>query len=131
MKPGATTRPSASKSVSLRSSTVPTATMRPPCTPTSARTAGAPVPSTTVPPLKTRSIGRPPYWQSFGRSLPPEGARSPKHARGAVTLDVVSDGRLILGCGAGYLEAEFAALDQDFGDRNERFDAAITAMTAA
>jgi probable F420-dependent oxidoreductase len=52
-------------------------------------------------------------------------------AKAAVTLDVVSDGRLILGCGAGYLEAEFAALGQDFEDRNERFDAAITAMKSA
>ena len=52
-------------------------------------------------------------------------------AKAAVTLDVVSDGRLILGCGAGYLEAEFAALDQTFDDRNERFDAALRAMKAA
>ena len=52
-------------------------------------------------------------------------------AKAALTLDIVSAGRLIFGCGAGYLEAEFAALDQDFADRNERFDAAITAMQAA
>jgi len=52
-------------------------------------------------------------------------------AKAAVTVDVVSDGRLILGCGAGYLEAEFAALDQEFDDRNDRFDAAITAMKHA
>lgn len=52
-------------------------------------------------------------------------------AKAAVTLDVGSDGRLILGCGAGYLEPEFAAVGQPFADRNDRFDAAIVAMKAA
>lgn len=52
-------------------------------------------------------------------------------AKAALSLDVGSDGRLILGCGAGYLEAEFAALDQPFDDRNDRFDAALVAMKAA
>lgn len=52
-------------------------------------------------------------------------------AKAAVTLDVLSRGRLILGCGAGYLEAEFAAVGQRFDDRNDRFDAAIQAMKAA
>ncbi len=52
-------------------------------------------------------------------------------AKAAVSLDVLSKGRLILGCGAGYLEAEFAALGQDFDDRNDRFDDALVAMKAA
>jgi probable F420-dependent oxidoreductase len=52
-------------------------------------------------------------------------------AKTVVSLDALSDGRLILGCGAGYLEPEFAALGASFDDRNDRFDETIRAMKAA
>jgi probable F420-dependent oxidoreductase len=52
-------------------------------------------------------------------------------ARAAASLDLLSGGRLLLGCGAGYLEAEFKALGVAFGDRNALFDEAITAMRRA
>src|SRR5262245_46624206 len=54
MNPGATTAPDASSSRSA-STDGPIATTRPPETPTSARTPGAPVPSTTVPPRMASS----------------------------------------------------------------------------
>lgn len=52
-------------------------------------------------------------------------------ARAAASLDVLSGGRLDLGVGAGYLEGEFRALGVDFEHRNDRFDEAIAAITAA
>ena len=56
MNPGATTRPEASTvSRAVARSRAPTAPMRPSPTPTSARTAGRPDPSTTVPPRISRS----------------------------------------------------------------------------
>src|SRR5438067_8750085 len=57
--PGVTTAPSASmrRRPSPSSASLPTAVMRSPSTATSARLGGAPVPSTTVPPLITRSWG--------------------------------------------------------------------------
>jgi hypothetical protein len=55
MKPGATTRPLASISRVAGASIRPTSTTRPSCTPTSAWTGSAPVPSWTRPPRMAMS----------------------------------------------------------------------------
>jgi probable F420-dependent oxidoreductase len=52
-------------------------------------------------------------------------------AKSVASLDVLSGGRVILGVGAGYLEAEFTALGVDFDERNELTDEAIVTMKAA
>jgi probable F420-dependent oxidoreductase len=52
-------------------------------------------------------------------------------AKAAATLDVLSDGRLILGCGVGYLEGEYRALGVDFSARGTLMDEAIETMKAA
>ena len=52
-------------------------------------------------------------------------------AKSAATLDVLSEGRLLLGVGTGYLEGEFRALGVDFDERNELLDEAIVAMRRA
>jgi probable F420-dependent oxidoreductase len=52
-------------------------------------------------------------------------------AKAVASLDVVSGGRVIVGTGAGYLEAEFAALGASFADRNDRSDEALVAMKRA
>lgn len=46
-------------------------------------------------------------------------------AKGALSLDALSGGRLILGTAAGYLRPEFGALGVDFDERNELVDEAI------
>ena len=46
------------------------------------------------------------------------------------TLDVVSDGRMILGVGAGHVEQEFAAMGIDFGRRGALLDESIDALRA-
>jgi probable F420-dependent oxidoreductase len=51
-------------------------------------------------------------------------------AKALATLDVVSEGRLVVGAGVGYLRSEFAALGSPFDERNELFDEAVAAMTA-
>jgi probable F420-dependent oxidoreductase len=52
-------------------------------------------------------------------------------AKAFATLDALSGGRVILGVGAGHLEAEFAALGVDFTRRGALLDEAIDAVTAA
>src|SRR5258705_2304300 len=69
MKPGATMGPAGSMVSRASSSIVPTATMRPSFTPTSAGKPGAPVPSTTVPPTIFRSSIVPPRVLLLGRFL--------------------------------------------------------------
>jgi probable F420-dependent oxidoreductase len=49
-------------------------------------------------------------------------------AKSVASLDSLSGGRLIFGCGAGYLEPEFRALGVDFARRNELFDEALREM---
>jgi probable F420-dependent oxidoreductase len=57
--------------------------------------------------------------------------RHPLHlAKELATLDVLSGGRLLLGAAAGWLEAEFDALDVPFADRGARTDEAIDALRA-
>lgn len=51
-------------------------------------------------------------------------------AKEMASLDVLSKGRLILGIGAGYLEAEFDALGVDFATRGARTDEYIDALRA-
>ena len=46
------------------------------------------------------------------------------------TLDVVSDGRLIVGAGVGWMAEEFDALDVDFGARGSLTDEHITMLRA-
>jgi probable F420-dependent oxidoreductase len=47
------------------------------------------------------------------------------------TLDLVSDGRLVLGVGVGSLAEEFALLDASFDDRGARADDALRAIRAS
>jgi probable F420-dependent oxidoreductase len=52
-------------------------------------------------------------------------------AKTAATLDRVSNGRLILGTGTGYLEGEYDALGVPLEDRNARFDEALDVLRLA
>jgi probable F420-dependent oxidoreductase len=52
-------------------------------------------------------------------------------ARQAVSLDRLSDGRLVLGVGVGWLESEFAALGVPFRERGRRTDEAIAVLKAS
>lgn len=49
-------------------------------------------------------------------------------AKAAVSLDVLSGGRLLLACGTGYLRSEFRALGVDFDERAELFDEALDVL---
>lgn len=52
-------------------------------------------------------------------------------AKSAASLDIVSNGRLILGTGAGYLEGEFRALGVEIEQRGQRMEDAYQAMKLA
>jgi probable F420-dependent oxidoreductase len=52
-------------------------------------------------------------------------------ARSLATLDVYSEGRVLLGVGAGYLKGEYRALGVPFDDRNELMDEYLRALKAA
>ncbi len=57
------------------------------------------------------------------------GYRNPFLAAKAIaSLDAMAEGRVILGTGAGYLEAEFAALGGDFEQRNDVLDERLRIM---
>jgi probable F420-dependent oxidoreductase len=51
-------------------------------------------------------------------------------AKQAATLDVLSDGRLLLGVGVGWLAEEFDAVGVPFADRGRRHDDYVEAMRA-
>jgi probable F420-dependent oxidoreductase len=49
-------------------------------------------------------------------------------AKAAATVDLVSNGRFVLGVGTGYLKGEYHALGVNFDERNDLFDESIEAM---
>jgi probable F420-dependent oxidoreductase len=52
-------------------------------------------------------------------------------AKSVASLDVLSEGRVILGVGVGYLRAEFDALGADFDGRGDAADLALATMRSA
>ena len=52
-------------------------------------------------------------------------------AKAAATLDLLSDGRLVLGVGAGYMREEFEAMGLSMSERNAFVDEAIAVMKQA
>ncbi len=51
-------------------------------------------------------------------------------ARAAATVDVLSNGRLVLGVGAGWMEEEFRIAGEDFRTRGARMDECVSVMKA-
>lgn len=51
--------------------------------------------------------------------------------KAVTSLDVMSDGRLMLGCGTGYMKGEFEAMGVDFDKRNELFDEVLKVFRMA
>lgn len=51
-------------------------------------------------------------------------------AKAISTVDVLSEGRFILGTAAGYLRSEYSALGVDFDERNALFDEALEVLDA-
>jgi len=49
-------------------------------------------------------------------------------AKAAATVDLISNGRFVLGVGAGYLKGEYHAVGVNFDERNALFDESIDAM---
>src|SRR5690349_17101845 len=49
-------------------------------------------------------------------------------AKSAATVDIVSNGRFVLGVGTGYLKGEFHALGVDFDERNTLLDEALDVL---
>ncbi len=49
-------------------------------------------------------------------------------AKSAASVDLLSQGRFVLGVGTGYLKGEFFALGADFDTRNEAFDEALDVL---
>jgi len=51
-----------------------------------------------------------------------------KLAKAAATVDLMSNGRMTLGLGAGYMKSEFHALGVEFDERNALFDEVLAAL---
>jgi probable F420-dependent oxidoreductase len=51
--------------------------------------------------------------------------------KAVTTLDIMSEGRLMLGCGVGYMKGEFEAMGVDFEQRNALFDEVIKVFRMA